>query len=127
MSNNTILVIDDDKDIRESLIEVLVLEGYKVLEAENGQLGLDLLLNLQSSELPGLIFLDLRMPIMDGLGFLKQRLNHNSLIDIPVVIATANTNNADSLAAKSFAKDYLKKPLDLSQLYEIVERYCVKV
>ncbi len=116
-----ILVVDDDPDIRDSIATALELEGYPVLMAENGKVALDLLVQLQKEELPRCIMLDLMMPVMNGEEFLQAIGNESAeLKKIPVVVASAN---GSVLAAKLSATEFLKKPIDISDLYRIAEQY----
>ena len=115
----TLLVVDDDLDIRDALQDALELEGYAVLLAADG---LEALTQLrQGEELPNLILLDLMMPRMDGFAF-REALRHDSnLSDIPVLVASAD------LDVKGAAEDlkvagWLRKPLDLSELLSTVKR-----
>ena len=114
--NRTILIIEDDDIIRENLRELLEMENYAVLEAENGKVGLDQLrdLTLSRQTLPFVILLDLNMPVMSGREFLiAQRADPGALAKIPVIITTAAQDTFD-LGTEGF----LRKPIDLHQLYE---------
>ena len=120
-SNKPILVVDDDPDIRDSIASALEIEGYNVLMAENGRVALDLLLSLQLNELPRCIMLDLMMPVMTGEEFLHAiDKEHIQLKDIPVVVASAN---GSLLKSNFLAREILKKPIDINDLYRIAEQY----
>lgn len=122
-SNKPILVVDDDPDIRDSIASALEIEGYKVLMAENGQVALDLLISLQANnhELPRCIMLDLMMPVMTGEEFLDViKDKHEDLRNIPIVVASAN---GSLLMNKLLAREVLKKPIDINDLYRIAEQY----
>jgi CheY-like chemotaxis protein len=69
VDENLVLVVDDDRDVRESLSNLLTAEGYSVLEVDNGQKALELL--ECGSHLPRVILLDLAMPVIDGRQFLE--------------------------------------------------------
>lgn len=126
MSTQHILVVDDDESIRSSLEDFLSLEGFKISTAENGSEALKNLLTSQHDELPGLIILDLRMPILDGVGFLKtidEKYSH--LKKIPVVVASADLSySSDPITTK--VRCSLKKPFDLDQIIETVHR-CINI
>lgn len=115
----TVLVIDDDRDIRETLQEILETEGYEVKTARNGADGLARARELR----PALILLDLFMPVMDGAEFRQQQLKDAELAHIPVVIVSAAAGLEERIAALGVAA-HLEKPLDLDHLFEIVGRYC---
>ena len=83
-----ILVVDDTADCREPLARLLEISGYNPTTAVNG---LDALAHLDSDQ-PDLILLDLMMPVMDGLSFLKELRNTDHWRDVPVIILTALTN-----------------------------------
>jgi len=116
-----ILVIDDDKEIRESIQDVLSDEGYSIVLAENGREGMDYLMS--TKQLPCLVFLDLMMPVMDGKGFRKEQLRLPELSNIPTILFSAN-GQLDKRAVEIGMTDYLKKPIDLDELLAIAARYC---
>ena len=86
MGNHTILVVDDDADIRDSVAEVLEDAGYRVQQAANGREALDY---LQASAYPCIILLDLMMPVMDGPQFRAAQQSKPTLAGIPVVVISA--------------------------------------
>ena len=101
-----VLVIDDEKNIRQSLADYLEDNGYDVITAENGRQGLEFI----SSEKPDLVLLDLRMPEMDGLAVLQQ--GKKTMPDLPViVISGANRIEYVVTALRYGAWDYLEKPI----------------
>lgn len=116
--HRTILVVDDDDDIRETIRDALEMSGYPVVTAENGRVALD---KLATMDRPGLILLDLMMPEMNGPEFLAAGLASRILEGIPVVVVTAYHH----LAAKApKATAVVEKPLDLDVLMSWVERFC---
>lgn len=121
----SILVIDDDIDIREVIIFALENEGFKVTSAENGKVGLDHLLALKSSEYPGLIIVDYLMPEMDGLAFIKAlKTEHkNSLGRIPIIISSAmGTVESEEEHLEGVIRLY--KPMDLDDLLKVAHENC---
>jgi CheY-like chemotaxis protein len=115
----TVLVVDDDPAIRESLRDVLEAEGYAVVTAANGKEGLDL---LRETRTPCVILLDLMMPVMSGSEFLMVLRSHDVLSDIPVVIVSAWTREAAPLAPLS--QGIVRKPVRLDELLACVDRFC---
>jgi CheY-like chemotaxis protein len=113
----TVLIVDDEEDIRETLRFALELEGFKVLRAENGKAALAVL--AESSVVPSLILLDLMMPVMDGYEFLERMHADSAFRDIPIVVISA-FNQRDPL---QHARAFLRKPLGLDALLEAVDRY----
>ena len=81
-----ILVVDDDDDLREALTEFFHECGFSVAGAAHGQLALDW---MRKNGLPGLVLLDMRMPIMDGAAFRQEQLRDPGLRDVPVFLFTA--------------------------------------
>src|SRR5271170_7855204 len=117
MAPRPVLVVDDDPDIRETLRFVLEDAGYPVYSAENGKEALAILATAE--KLPGLILLDLMMPVMSGDEMLKALKQVKALAQIPVTIVTAS-----GAAIPPLASGLLKKPVDLDVLLRIVERSC---
>lgn len=115
----TVLVVEDDDMIRETLNEALRLEGFDVVTAENGQVALEKLAEIPH---PCLILLDLMMPVMNGWQFLERRQRNDVLMTIPVALFTAATNPSISRAVG--VQSVLKKPLDIDTLIKAVKRYC---
>jgi CheY-like chemotaxis protein len=113
----TILLIEDELDIREALAEVLISEGYAVQSAANGQEGLDLLQNHPS---PSLILLDLMMPILDGWAFLSRRMADPQMQHLPVIIMSA----ADRKRPVGPGLTFIRKPIDLSDLLKKISENC---
>ncbi|MGE0399354.1 MAG: response regulator [Kofleriaceae bacterium] len=115
-----ILVVDDDSEIRETIVEALRDRGYEALGAGDGVEALD---TLRSRSPWCLILLDLMMPIMDGWQMRKEQLADPNLSTIPVVVVSATTDVTQA-ATTLHAVDYVTKPARLNQLLEAVERYC---
>jgi CheY-like chemotaxis protein len=116
---STILVVEDDPEIRESLCDVLGDRGYRVVAAANGQEALE---RLHESERPSLILLDLMMPVMDGAEFLAVLRNDPALATLPVVIVSAWSKEAGLLREQ--VEGIVKKPVSLRDLLETVARFC---
>src|SRR5690349_12124864 len=110
-----ILVIDDDPSIRETVAEVLADEGYDVRTVTNGAEGLSAI----ERELPALVLLDMRMPVLDGWGFART-LDERG-IRVPIVVMTA-AQEARQWAREIGAGWSLAKPFDLLELLETIER-----
>ena len=104
--SKTILVVDDDKLIREGLTVMLRAENYTVLEAENGKQGLELAL----AEKPALILTDFRMPEMDGAAMLSALRSDEWGATVPVfVLSNDDTTNSINAALQSGVTQYLDK------------------
>ncbi len=115
----TVLVIDDDVDIVESIREVLEDEGYSVVTARNGEEALQLLTNVT----PSVILLDLAMPRMDGGEFRELQLRSPTLATIPTIVMSAADRTPEK-AAPLEPHECLVKPIKLATLLEAVGRYC---
>lgn|SRR2546426_4715534 len=113
--DGTILVVDDDPSILATISEILELEGYEVRTATNGQ---EALASVER-ELPSLVLLDMRMPVLDGWGFARGLRERG--LDVKVLVMTA-AENARHWAREIGANDYLAKPFELSDLLSAVER-----
>lgn len=114
--HKSILVVEDDEDLRESLRENLEDEGFEVLTATQGEEALEL---LTSRDRPGLILLDMMMPIMDGKELLSRLRKDPDLRRIPVVGTSALSTAARPAGMRAF----LRKPFGLARLLETLEEY----
>jgi CheY-like chemotaxis protein len=112
----SLLVVEDDPDIRAALKELLEGEGYEVSVAENGAEALELLPKISK---PSLILLDLMMPIMNGNDFAKELANHELYSTIPVMVLTAFKGSADI----DRSKEVIRKPIDADVLLDLVKRH----
>jgi CheY-like chemotaxis protein len=116
-----VLVVEDDYEIRETLLELLEEAEISAVGAMNGR---DALQKLRAaSEKPCLILLDLMMPVMDGRAFRSEQLAEPELRDIPVVIFSAFRDLEDEAKALG-AATYLPKPLKIEQIRDVVDRFC---
>jgi two-component system, NtrC family, nitrogen regulation response regulator NtrX len=117
----SILVIDDERSIRNTLKEVLEYEKYNVVTAENGPAGLDLVRENKFD----VILCDIKMPGMDGIEFLEQSLR---ISDAPVVMISGHgTIDTAVEAIKKGAYDYIAKPPDLNRLLVTLRNALEKV
>jgi CheY-like chemotaxis protein len=114
-----VLVVDDDRDIRESVIEALEEHGYHAAGAANGLEALSVLRS--NAELPRMIMLDLMMPVMDGGAFREEQLKNPAWAEIPVVVISAYGDV--EARARALAVDFMRKPLALRALIDVVRRH----
>jgi CheY-like chemotaxis protein len=120
MSVHRVLVVEDDLEIRESVMELLEDHGYEPIGAENGLEALDKL--RQPGPQPCLILLDLMLPKMDGRTFRQRQLQSPELASIPVVVISAFRDV--SQIAQEMKADLLKKPFKPTELLNVARRYC---
>src|SRR3954468_13405311 len=114
----TILVIDDNNDIRENTAEILELSGYKTFTAENGKRGVEVALK----EKPSVIVCDIMMPELDGYGVLHLLRKHPDTQNIPFIFLTAKTERSDFRKGMEMgADDYVTKPFDDIELLNAIE------
>jgi len=115
---NSILVIDDNKDIRENTAEILDLAGYKTFMAENGKSGVEIALK----EKPSIIICDIMMPELDGYGVLHLLRKNVETQHIPLIFLTAKTERSDFRKGMEMgADDYITKPFEDIELLNAVE------
>jgi CheY-like chemotaxis protein len=112
-----VLVVDDDQGGLEALSDILEYEGYMVERAQNGLQALEHL--KETRPLPGLIILDLLMPVMDGWEFRTRQKEDPALAQVPVLVITAI-----SATAGIDAVEILHKPIDVDALLRAVARHC---
>ena len=111
----SVLVVDDDSDVRASVAQLLELEGFAVDTAKNGQEALD---KLRSGVQPGVVLLDLMMPVMNGLELLNQLRAEPDLRKPPVIVISANRGyDADDLGVSAV----VRKPFDVDHLLSNIE------
>jgi CRP-like cAMP-binding protein len=114
----TILVIEDNNDVRENIEEILELANYEVLTAENGKIGVSL---AQKNKLD-LIICDIMMPELDGFGVLHILSKNPLTARVPFVFLTAKSEKEDFRKGMTLgADDYLTKPFDDIELLDAVE------
>jgi signal transduction histidine kinase len=114
-AGDDILVVEDDADLRETLVELLRANGYHSVGVENGKKALDY---LRTANVPSLILLDLMMPEMNGWQFRLEQKKNPAICGTPVVVLSAD----DSPQAAAIDADlYVKKPIDLGVLLANIE------
>lgn len=113
MHKDTLLVVEDEEDIRQLLVFHLEREGYAVLEAGDGQSGLQ----LARAHAPALILLDVMLPVMDGFTVCKELERDPSTSTIPVIMLTARGEEVDRILGLELgADDYVVKPFNAREL-----------
>lgn len=109
-----VLVVDDDRDARETLSAILESVGFSVFQAADGREGLA---RARDSH-PAVIILDLEMPTLDGWGFRAQQRRDGAIADVPVVVVSGAVSRLDELCPAAC----LGKPYDVGLLLETVGR-----
>ncbi len=117
IDEKTILVVDDEEGVRESVREILTDEGYRVIEASDGSK----VLGLIRKNHPDLVLLDIWMPELDGIGLLKEIKQREPVVPVIMVSGHGNIHTAVT-ATKIGAFDFLEKPLSLDGLLTTVRR-----
>ncbi|MGZ4034589.1 MAG: response regulator, partial [Bacteroidia bacterium] len=113
-----ILLIEDNKDVRENTAEILELAQYSVVTAKNGKEGVE----LAQKEKPDLIICDIMMPILDGHGALHLLSKNEETASIPFIFLTAKAERSDFRKGMEMgADDYLTKPFDDVELLNAIE------
>ena len=108
----TVLVVDDDAQIRATLSDLLEHEGYAVVRAENGAQALEQLRRVH----PDCMLLDLMMPVMSGWEVIEELQESGEIDDTPIVVVSAMCPPVDC--------ECLQKPVDLDELLNAVARCC---
>jgi DNA-binding response OmpR family regulator len=114
-AKRSVLIIEDDEDVRETLAQILEDEGLSTLAARNGQEALDLLHTEGVN--PSLILLDLMMPVMNGWEFRRQMESDASIPQTPVVVMSARSRDHTVASAA-----WLQKPLRVDELLTTIQR-----
>lgn len=115
-SQRTVLVVDDDAAMRETLSEALRHEGYHVSAAKNGAAALESLKRAPVS----VVLLDMDMPVLDGRGFLAERARDERLRAIPVVVISGHPEVKERVDGERTA--WVTKPLHIDELLETLEK-----
>jgi len=117
------LVIDDYKSMRRILSELLTARGFSVIEAEDGQDGLD---KLDVDKEVTMVFTDIVMPVMDGFEFCQEMKSNDDFLRVPVVVCSTHSDSDHLLKAINMgADDYLTKPIDPSLLDKVIARLSI--
>lgn len=118
MKKTTVLIIEDNEDIRESTAEILELADFEVLQAINGRVGVEMAL----AHMPDLILCDIMMPELDGYGVLYMLSKNAKTAVIPFIFLTAKAERIDMRKGMEMgADDYLTKPFDDVELLNAIE------
>lgn len=120
LDNPTVLVVDDDDDLRELMRMSLNRRGCHVVEAANGREAVELAQQVR----PALILMDLEMPLLDGCEATRQIREKDELRNVPVIAVSAHTdtqNRRQALAA-GFV-EFVSKPVDAAVLGEVITRH----
>ncbi len=118
MSKKPVLIVEDDEGIRTAMQMTAEMFGFTAFSAANGQEAFEL---LETMPRPGLILLDLMMPVMDGWTFAQAIEGKKDYADIPIVAVTAFTDQARAIRK---VKKVLGKPVDIDVLDGILQRFC---
>ena len=118
MSPFSILLVEDDFDVREALVETLRDRGYLVESASDGEQALQF---LRTGARPGVILLDLMMPRMSGSEFRMAQLLDPTLSGLPVVLLSADGRMEEKAVALK-VQGAIRKPIDLDELFSVIER-----
>jgi CheY-like chemotaxis protein len=118
-----VMIVEDDEDIRADLSAILRVKGFSVEEAVNGR---DAMARLHGGSRPCLIVLDLMMPVMNGWELRGAMRADEALRAIPVVVVSGAGRIGDEEIASLAPAAVLVKPFELSQLLELVSRYCAR-
>ena len=114
-ANDYVCIIEDEPDIRETLREILETEGFNVRVAANGQEALNLL--KQDGLRPGVILLDLMMPVMNGWEFIEAAKKDPTLSSIPILIMSAASLTNPIVET---AEGFIRKPVEIEHLLKLL-------
>ena len=118
MAQKTVLLAEDDVEIRDILQDLLEAEGYDVVPAGHGRQALEFLEGVRGGKLPDLVVLDLMMPLVDGVQVLKAMKGDPELAGIPVVVLSAVVRERPAGAAA-----FLRKPIPLQKLFDTIRGF----
>ncbi len=120
---NNILIVEDDKDIRNGIKTLLLSKNYSIIEAENGKIALEKI----DKNFPDLIISDIMMPELSGIEFYKKFKNHPDSYIVPFIFLSAKTGHEDIRTGMNLGvDDYITKPFTAKELFDAVENKLVK-
>ena len=111
-----VLIVEDDRSLRDMLADLLDGSGYRTVTASDGAAGLDTLRRAA----PDLVLLDVAMPVMDGLTFLRRRSDEACRPTVPVVVMSAQQRESE--ARTLGARQFISKPFDLDDLLCVIDQ-----
>ena len=117
----TVLVIEDDRDTRAILGEILVSEGYEAIEVEAADAAMKY---LGSHSAPCLVLLDLRLPRMNGVAFLQWLNKQEELKKLPVAVISSMRVEAEKEPFRDHVVAVLRKPFTLEDVLELIDSHC---
>ena|SRR5687768_12513672 len=115
---HTVLVVEDEEDLREMMREALELNGYSVATAQEGQEALEAIAKVEQL---CLVLLDLLMPGMNGWDFFMKMRERPEFASVPVVVHSSAADRAPDGVTR-----VLKKPVELDRLLSVVGEYCAR-
>jgi len=118
MEQKTVLVVEDDPDIRDIVQDLLESEGYDVIPASHGRQALEFLSEVKDAARPALVILDMMMPLVDGRQVLEAMRHDPRLASIPVLVISAVIREKPEGAS-----GFLRKPVSLDKLFEAVRSF----
>jgi len=114
-----VLLVEDDRDIRQMMAELLEDEGYECIVAEDGRAALDVL----SRQTPSLLLIDLLMPIMNGIELITRLRDDPRWSDLPMVVMTAAGDRIIGVDVESLDVPVLRKPVEIGSLAQVLARH----
>lgn len=115
-----ILIIEDEKNIRENILEILEIKGHEVMVAVDGSEGFGVFQSFK----PDFVLCDIMMPVLDGYGFLEKVKSDSNLSNVPVVFLSAKAERDEyEKAIKKGATDFLTKPFSFEELFHVIDKY----
>jgi len=118
MAQKTVLLAEDDVEIRDILQDLLEAEGFDVVPAGHGRQALEFLEGVRDGKLPDLVVLDLMMPLVDGVQVLEAMKGDPVLSKIPVVVLSAVAREQPAGASA-----FLRKPIPLQKLFDTIRGF----
>jgi CheY-like chemotaxis protein len=118
MEQKTVLVVEDDLDIRDIVQDLLESEGYDVVPASHGRQAMEFLAGVKKGPRPALVILDMMMPLVDGRQVLHMMRRDPELASIPVLVISAAVREKPEGASA-----FLTKPVSLDKLFEAVRTF----